>query len=181
MSESVVIIWDADGNYLRTWNRDHDEAIKFADKVGGTYEIAPSPAPVAEVKPLEWEGYWAAAPYGPYSIWEGFANEEGAWCVSWSGSIVAHAHSLEDAKSAAQADYERRIRSALSPQPTTVEQAARVMRDRLEELDNAVANAERSGPSAKGYVTDATFHHWCGERSALREALRALAGGKDHE
>ena len=66
------------------------------------------------VKPLEWEGYWAASPYGPYSVWEGFENEDGRWCVAWTGSVVAHAHSFDAAKAAAQADYETRILSALS-------------------------------------------------------------------
>lgn len=54
-------------------------------------------------------------------------------------------------------------------------QAARdEAQSRLDELDAACANAERAGPSAPGYVTDATFHDWCGQRSAFNEVLRAL-------
>lgn len=34
--------------------------------------------------------------------------------------------------------------------------------------DNLVEKAERSGPSAPGYVTDATWHGWIGAASAYR-------------
>ena len=65
------------------------------------------------------------------------------------------------------------ILSALEPAPVTP--ALAKLHTRLAELDGLCANAERRGPSHAGYVTDATYHGWCGERSGLRLALRALA------
>jgi hypothetical protein len=50
----------------------------------------------------------------------------------------------------------------------------KAINDRLSHLDGICATAERRGPSHKGYVTDATFHHWCGERDGLRQALRII-------
>lgn len=74
-----------------------------------------------KVKPLEWEegnpGSYteiAESPFGHYSVWE--INGTGCWSP-WkqgSGSIVDGG--LAGAKAAAQADFEARIRSALSEQ-----------------------------------------------------------------
>ena len=50
----------------------------------------------------------------------------------------------------------------------------RALVDRLQRLDHLCATAERRGPSRDGYVTDATYHYWCGERAALRDAISAL-------
>lgn len=50
--------------------------------------------------------------------------------------------------------------------------------DRIADLDDACATAERRGPSYSGYVTDSTFHHWCGERAGLRLALRLIREGQ---
>ena len=78
------------------------------------YRTARESAVEVKVKPLVWEWYWASTPCGPYSLYEGFKNEAGSWYVCWSGTVIAHAHSLDAAKAAAQADYETRIRSALA-------------------------------------------------------------------
>ncbi len=46
--------------------------------------------------------------------------------------------------------------------------------DRLQRLDHLCATAERKGPSHDGYVTDATYNHWCGQRAAIHDILAAL-------
>ncbi len=85
------------------------------------YAAPPAPSVAVKVKSLEWKegnpGSYteiAESPFGHYSVWE--INGTGCWSP-WrqgSGSIVDGG--LAGAKSAAQADYEARIRSALSAQ-----------------------------------------------------------------
>ena len=58
---------------------------------------------------------------------------------------------------------------------SVISESVEPLKQRLSDLDGLCANAERSGPSAPGYVTDATFNVWCGQRSGIREALRTLS------
>lgn len=58
------------------------------------------------------------------------------------------------------------------------ERAASLAMERHEAYAKRTAEAERGGPSHKGYVTDSTFHHWGGKASAYSEIchdIRALA------
>lgn len=48
------------------------------------------------------------------------------------------------------------------------------IKERIAALEDAIARAERRGPSHPGYVTDYTFYSWGGQKSGLREALRIL-------
>lgn len=108
-------------------NRTAQEAFDImADRFRALSEgDAPAPEAVV-VKALEWRGpfkkfngCWTAdSPFGTYSV----VNEDGWWCVlrdgpfgkdfEWLGNDLSK-DTLETAKAAAQADYERRIRSAL--------------------------------------------------------------------
>ena len=86
-----------------------------------------------KVRELEWEevtaarsdadphrehtgDYEAVSPIGVYYIEQYFGSDSYGWRVTLHGSDdVADKDDPEDAKAAAQADYERRIRSALVP------------------------------------------------------------------
>jgi hypothetical protein len=67
-----------------------------------------------QVKPLEWRaqgGAWnAETPFGLYDI----AKYGKYWAVYLHNSLVAEPDSADAAKTAAQADYDARIRSALA-------------------------------------------------------------------
>lgn len=103
-----------------------------------------APSVAVKVKPLEWKegnpGSYteiAESPFGHYSVWE--INGTGCW-APWkqgSGSIVDGG--LAGAKAAAQADYEARIRSAVSAQVQDV--AVR----KLEIAENAMRSTIMSG------------------------------------
>lgn len=72
--------------------------------------------PVA-IKPLEWRGSVSECPFGEYSVERDFddAVSEAPWCCWAVNESLGHFATLPDAKAAAQADYEQRIRSALVP------------------------------------------------------------------
>ena len=72
-----------------------------------------------KVRPLEWvkddAGHSAEMPFGEYTC-DGDEDETVAsfpWVCSSPDEIMGHFETLDAAKSAAQADYEHRIRSAL--------------------------------------------------------------------
>ena len=91
------------------------------------------PAVQVGVKPLEWQaldnGTCWSKPTLSGIIYH--ATQEG-WCLR--NGALTHADGIEAAKSAAQANYEARIRSALTVQPAPVPE----LRDRMEELLHAV-------------------------------------------
>ncbi|TWB61640.1 hypothetical protein FBZ98_101985 [Rhizobium sp. ERR 922] len=82
-------------------------------------DAAPAPLPVA-VKALEWNPYRAETPFGWYEINDqrGVSDSElkgrPPFLLCGSRMDYSRYHTLEAARSAAQADYEARIRSALS-------------------------------------------------------------------
>lgn len=96
-----------------------------------TYEPAATPEPTADrgwevpVKPLEWRDhgpdafparFWSAqTPFGRYEIEEETASDSPRYRLEWHSSLITDEDGLDAAKAAAQADYERRIRSALTP------------------------------------------------------------------
>lgn len=83
------------------------------------------------VKPLEWRAveqtrsaedpsteetgdYEATSPFGEYHIVCCFGSDSYVWSVSFCGDFIIDKDDPDEAKAAAQADYEARIRSALS-------------------------------------------------------------------
>jgi hypothetical protein len=103
------------------------------------------------VKPLEWTEHpssfpspmWGArTPFGFYNIEEISASDSPAYEARWEVKLVGGADSLEQAKAAAQADYETRIRSALArPLPLPREEK---MREALEKIENGAGKATSS-------------------------------------
>ena len=121
------------------WNEDTDLGFG-CDVAFEVYRamLAASPPAGAEVrvKPLVWEeitqarsdedptrepsgDYEAVTPVGTYYIEMYFGTNSYGWDVSFNGDHVADRDDPDDAKAAAQADYERRILSALEPTPST--------------------------------------------------------------
>lgn len=110
---------------------DADGTFESLDELLAAYNAlaATTSEPVA-VKALEWlepskktNGCWTAdSPFGTYSV----VNEGGWWAIledapwgkgfEWLGSDMSK-DTLHTAQSAAEADYERRIRSALTTPP----------------------------------------------------------------
>jgi hypothetical protein len=73
------------------------------------------------VKPLEWrpsetDAELATTVIGEYSVFVNVDDERGEWWEAWRERAYLSAWATEDeAKAAAEADYETRIRSALLP------------------------------------------------------------------
>lgn len=57
----------------------------------------------------------ATTPFGAYYIDMGFGSDSYVWHASFDGRSIADKDDPDEAKAAAQADYDRRIRSALVP------------------------------------------------------------------
>jgi len=75
---------------------------------------APAVAEV-EVKPMEWGSYGADTPFGSYTVSENF-DDKWEWtfhCYPYGSPDDTVYDTEAEARQAAQADYERRIRSAL--------------------------------------------------------------------
>lgn len=120
-----------------------DLALKIEDALAAS---PPPPSGAAcGVKPLEWiagqsmGGFYAASVCGGY-----FAYPDGSWTCPRQHHVVegidSAKRSLEDAKAAAQADYEAMIRSALTPVSTFadgVEAALRPFAEAAENLDES--------------------------------------------
>jgi hypothetical protein len=130
------------------------EAPEFSDMVEkreqavAAWNRRPEPSkPVAEAvkvkpKPLEWKPnatdtfcracWFAAHPYGGYHIYERDTNGKGRirYFTSPIAALTEYS-SLEDAKAAAQADYEQRIMSALSTHPQLGEDERSNLRRRI--------------------------------------------------
>lgn len=109
-------VWNTDApEYMRDYLQ-YDNIMRAALTAALAHREA------VAVKPLEWrgtEGVWLKADAGfggVYRITEysgmqkPFKLETHGW---WSGSPCGHYELLDEAKAAAQADYEQRIRSAL--------------------------------------------------------------------
>ncbi|MAM60819.1 hypothetical protein [Maritimibacter sp. UBA3975] len=67
-----------------------------------------------KVKPLEWDGRGTTGVMLQYRIHIGYGLMNGVFALTLSGSTIGEFDSEEAAKAAAQADYERRILSALT-------------------------------------------------------------------
>ncbi len=122
-------------------------------------------APAGAVKPLEWDGRRTTGVMFQYRIHVGYGLSDGFFALTLSGSTIGEYSSEEDAKAAADADYERRILSALSPQPPlSPQEAAKVLMGMDQETR---MKAWRSVSGAPG-----DFGKW------FAQALRAIAGGE---
>jgi len=117
------------------------------------------------VKPLVWDANHASTEIGLYAYYTGFPHKDGDTVVQLNEKIIGYGHNKDEAEAAAQADYERRILSALEPQ--TPAQAARVLLDKLENSQEVRQLAWAATPDAPG-----DFGKW------FRAALRAIAGGE---
>ncbi|MBB4063635.1 hypothetical protein [Gellertiella hungarica] len=105
-----------------------DGALEDASVIEDIYrvivrEAALSVQPAEAVKPLEWKegasGTYtevAESVFGHYSVWE--IDGTGCWAPWKQGSGILVDGGIAGAKAAAQADYERRILSALTTPPT---------------------------------------------------------------
>lgn len=146
------------------------------------------------IKPLEWRGSSSGSPVGEYVARKDFlAGDDAPWDLSLDGMGIGGVYaSLREAKAAAQADYEARILSALSPDPALV--ALIEERDRLKvERDEAVT-AFATGAYDDACRRETGIHQHAlaftveqlrkaearalaaeAECDALREALRDLA------
>jgi len=121
-----------------------------------TAALAAMPGPAVKVKPLEWvlyrtKGYWCAnTTAGRYIAWE---IEDGAlfcWNPEANSSDTVY-RSLQAAKAAAQADYEARILSALTPAPDLASENERLMAALLE-CDEYFDNRADADCDQDGYI-----------------------------
>jgi hypothetical protein len=100
------------------------------------------------IKPLEWREHqnsfpaqtWSAqTPFGFFNIEEVSASDTPAYEVRLhTHHLVSVTESLELAKAAARADYERRILSALSPDAVTAVNSNSALQARVVELEEAL-------------------------------------------
>ena len=107
------------------------------------------------VKPLEWDASTAQAPF--WTEYEVQKTDNGFWVAMLSGGRVARGLTSEaEAKAAAQADYERRILSALEPAPdhaewdAAIEAAAKVIDARKSVLEVGTELSDRVRTLKKG-------------------------------
>ena len=112
---------DGPDDAIAAWNR--RASLSAVGQKAGT----------VEVRALEWQDHrghtfpdtWTAkTPCGVYEIEERSASDSPAYVATGPLHVfISDRDSLEDAKAAAQADYEARIRSALIPAPSVAEAA----------------------------------------------------------
>ena len=145
------------------------------------------------VKPLEWEAIVspreddqpdatgdieANTMIGEYSVCldEDDAVSDAPWCCWSPVECIGHFADFDDAKAAAQADYEARIRSALAEAPAGVGDDDRI--DGLRKLAGYVENG--SDTTVSIFQDDATKSWmvrvgkaWPSHGSSLREAIDA--------
>lgn len=134
---------ESDSAQEEAWHWIADFALEHADTIAAALEAAlPSGVRVAKLEwreiyqrrsdedpRLEWTGgYETWTPFGIWEIGMGFGSDAYYWSVSdQSGDdIGSDFTSAEDAKAAAQADYERRILSALSPSRLSANEGVKV-------------------------------------------------------
>jgi len=149
-----------------TENGEDRDAIKLYDSV-----LAASPAPPSGsawgVKELEWveevTGMWWLADSYRIEVFDGggFAARVAA-PPSRAFKTLAHGVTFEAAKAAAQADYEARIRSALTPSPSYAEGLTYAL--------NTALVAMRLASRLPGVADEYDFE------PAIAEVTNALAG-----
>lgn len=145
----------------------------------------PAPAqPVVKVKALEWNPFRAETPFGSYRIEDqrGAADLRGRepfYLTGARGLTPSHHSSLKAARAAAQADYERRILSALEPSPslsTRGEAPARTYEDGVRDGLRQAAKRATSflvGDPANGAPLRSPSPH------EIEKAIRSLIPGEE--
>jgi len=94
------------------------EPMAIQQVIDAAFQRTPSPQTNVRVKPLEWGDNVAHSPVGHYRVqrlddkWEPLHN--GQYMLPRVHGVVQAFDTLEAAKAAAHADYERRIRAALA-------------------------------------------------------------------
>ena len=113
---------DADGVMVTVSRQAVDEVVNSINEIAISLSAAPGER--CAVKPLVWRDHrpdsfpepaWSAqTPFGFYNIEEVSASDSPAYVVRLHAHhFVADKDGLDEAKAAAQADYEQRIKSAL--------------------------------------------------------------------
>jgi hypothetical protein len=117
---------------LREWSKPNDRR-EGRDIMRAAISAALAVSPKPRVRKLEWEevttariaedptleptgDYEALSPVGIYYVQMYFGTDSYGWNVMLDYNDVADKDDPEDAKAAAQADYERRVLSALEDQ-----------------------------------------------------------------
>lgn len=174
----LVDLMSNDGKSIATGQ---EEMVHLADEISATLDSAPAPASGVDavaVKPLEWNGPTAETPFGDYSVGDFSMTDDPEWY--WTrGGYPYPARSDEsflsdaDAKAAAQADYEQRILSALSPAAASgSDEHHPDFDDGYQWARNAMRNAvPTSGSEAGGELRKALE----AARNTLRDIERARA------
>jgi hypothetical protein len=122
------------------------------------------------VKPLVWREYsnngncMAETSIGDYVIEDHGENDWGIWLEDNYSPILGPYKTLEEAKAAAQADYERRILEALEPTPDDARAALEAMLD----------EAEKRGMLRAAEIVR---ERWASTNAELEAAIRAEAEG----
>lgn len=127
----------------------HEPRRKQADEVWEPLYASPAPDAVEpSVKALEWDddgdwwGFYARkSPVGIYNVARSRAETDGVrhseWFTSYPGKEALTLHPNEaEAKAAAQADYDARVRSALVHTSPSVDQADKIKEDRHHDQDS---------------------------------------------
>ena len=91
------------------------------------------------IKPLQWRGSSSDSPVGEYIARKDFlAGDDAPWDLSLDGMGIGGVYdSVREAKAAAQADYDARIRSALAPAAPPAVDLEKV-EEALEPFDDAL-------------------------------------------
>lgn len=138
------------------------------------------------VKKMEWRKGRAETPFGPYHVIEEANDDEPFWFVMFNGKAAAKCGAHDDEESAifaAQADYERRILSAIEAAPPLSKLKAENARlkDRLAEALKALGMMLREHDILSGNFGDVMDpKHRRPDRwpTAAEAARRVLEGGE---
>ena len=169
-SEVVIYRGEADG---LVWVRPIDE-FNDPERFDDLTQEAATAEQVAVVKPLEWSiGEFKHLFSGRYEIntdtfqvfiYDYDMSEDN---MSYLDNLAAEmtCETLEEAKAAAQADYERRILSAITARPAS------------EVRNEALGAAEKIAATSKIVSDDDYSIGWTDGRRSAANAIRALKGG----
>jgi len=151
----------------------------------------PAPAPSGSgvrVKPLEWNPFRAETPFGYYHVDDqtdlspGELKGRAPFLLAGARVDLARYRTLDEAKAAAQADYEARILSALALAPAASPSAEDVLRERVAEEREACAKVSEDYPAHQHGHLDAD-PHYAAQQAAheIAAAIRARSntGGSD--
>lgn len=164
--------------------------------------LSPSPtggeARAVAVKPLRWRDhgpnafparFWGAeTPFGRYEIEEECASDSPRYRVEWHSRLIIDGDSLPEAQEAAQADYERRILSALTHPAPLMDEVEAVLEPFVREFEDrrdAYIRRYPRNPAVGAHIFDKMRNDWKMENStftmgvfrAARDLLTKLQEG----